>query len=420
MIDRIKEEFKQGKHFLVFSGFKILGQALFAVLPLAIAFFLSPEGFGSYSLAIMIIYFLTALLIGSSSQPFVVYASEELKEHQKVNKTFSVRMLLLFYSTIIFVVLMIISWQWIGSFASLTNNQVLFMIAAYFGVGLRYFFESFFLGINKRMHHATYQVLTAGIMIIGLLILYFYFTITLENVFILLFIGPVLAFLSMIGSVNFKQVFPLELDKKLLAKYFHYTKWVVFGGIGVYLINWGDNVILRLFVSLDEIGVYNLGYQIFKGLNMLIFTISMYFLPFISQNIKNKKKIKDYLYKKRPKILVVGIGGLGILYFLIPFIITFLYGKEYAASIGIAQVLVIAAFFALYKDFYSPIIHSLKRYKFSNKAVIFAAFLNLFLDYLFVPLWGIMGAAIATTTTYIVGAMITLYYFQTYCKSEIS
>jgi len=61
------------------------------------------------------------------------------------------------------------------------------------------------------------------------------------------------------------------------ALLFVLAAWAVgtfFGALSMYLINWGDNFVLRSFVSFESIGVYNLGYQIFKGLILLVGFVS--------------------------------------------------------------------------------------------------------------------------------------------------
>ena len=80
MIKGLKQDLKGGKFFLIFSAIKILAQGLFALMPLIIAKFLNPDGFGSYSLSLMIVLFFVSLFINASQTPFVVYAGEEQKD----------------------------------------------------------------------------------------------------------------------------------------------------------------------------------------------------------------------------------------------------------------------------------------------------------------------------------------------------
>ena len=337
MLKTIKKDFAHGKNFLIFSILKVLGQALFAVLPLIFAYFLSPEGFGAYSLSIMIIYLFTILLVSSSTQPFVVYASEELKKTNKISKTITTRLVLLAISTVVFFILAFAFAGPISKFASLSRNQFYLLLLAYLGVGIKYFFESLFLGLNQRNHHAVYELLTAFFSILIVIYFYYFSTINLENIFIMLFVAPIIAFLFMSFTIDYSKLFPLKFNKTAFRSMLDYTKWMLLGNTSVYIVNWGDNLVLRYFVSLKEIGIYNLGYQVLKGLIMLSVAVNLYFLPFISQQINNKTKIRDYLYKKRPKIFLLGLAGIIALYFMLPYFINLIYGDNYKESVQLQE-----------------------------------------------------------------------------------
>ena len=419
MLKTIKKDFAHGKNFLIFSILKVLGQALFAVLPLIFAYFLSPEGFGAYSLSIMIIYLFTILLVSSSTQPFVVYANEELKKTNKISKTITTRLVLLAISTVVFFILAFAFAGPISKFASLSRNQFYLLLLAYLGVGIKYFFESLFLGLNQRNHHAVYELLTAFFSILIVIYFYYFSTINLENIFIMLFVAPIIAFLFMSFAIDYSKLFPLKFNKTAFRSMLDYTKWMLLGNTSVYIVNWGDNLVLRYFVSLKEIGIYNLGYQVLKGLIMLSVAVNLYFLPFISQQINNKTKIRDYLYKKRPKIFLLGLAGIIALYFMLPHFINLIYGDNYKESVTVARILLIAAVFVLYREFYSPIFSTLRQYRFIQTALMVFAALNIILDFFLVAWIGFIGAAVATTIAFLFSTITYEWYFRKYCKDRI-
>ena len=99
---KIKEELRQSKTLLTFTSLKAIGQTLGMIAPLVIAKFFSPELFGSYSLAKMIVFFFTTLLILSSQTPFIVFANQEKAKTGKINKAFSVQCVFLFLSLCLF------------------------------------------------------------------------------------------------------------------------------------------------------------------------------------------------------------------------------------------------------------------------------------------------------------------------------
>lgn len=419
MINIIKKELKQGETFLKFSALKIIAQMLMFLVPLLIAKYFSPEEFGIYSLGIMVVYFLTAILINSSQKAFIVYANQELKENNKINKAFTIRLIFLSASIIIFSALSLLFLNQLMQFTSMGKVQFLFLFLAYIGLGIRYSFESIFLALNKRIINAFYGMFVGVISIIYVLIAHYFFTLNLESIFLMFLIAPILAIPFVIKYIDMQKLFPLVFDKDLFKRMFDFTKWMIIGGAAIYFISWGDNLVLRYFVSLEEIGFYNLGYQIFKGMTILVGITGIYFLPFITQNLNKPSKIHNYLYKKRPRIFIMGIVGIAILYLFIPIFFSVLYGSTYDASINIVQILLIASVFILYQSFYVPIFDAMKRYRFTQITNILFVIINLLLDIFFVSIFGMVGAAIATVITYVGMSIVYEIYFRKNCKNNI-
>ena len=182
-------------------------------------------------------------------------------------------------------------------------------------------------------------------------------------------------------TVDFKQLFPFYLERQYFNKTFNFTKWVFLGVTAVYFINWGDNLVLRYFVSMEDIGVYNLGYQFFKGTMILFATLGAYFLPFISQHINDPKKIREYLYHKRPMILFAGAIVIAIGFLLTPKILGMIYGETYIESAAVLRVLLIGTLIYLYNVFYNPIMNALEKYKFIHLTNVVQVLLNVILKF---------------------------------------
>jgi len=418
MITKIKNELKQGKNFLSFSTLKILSQAILFIIPLILANFLAPDGFGAYSLSMMVVYFFTSLLIGSPQTPFVIYANEEFKKTNKINKSFTIQFIFFTGSLFFFFLLTLIFIKPLSNFASITITQFLFLIIAYVGLCIKTSFANVFLALNKKTLNATYEVIYAIISVIYIFVLSYLSLINLENIFLMFFISSILTSFILINKIDFNKIFPLVFDLKLFKKMWNYTKWVMLGGTAVYFINWGDNLVLKYFVSIEEIGVYNLGYQFFKGIITLSAMVNIYFLPYIAQNLNNKKALNNYFYKKRPKIMFLGCSGLVLLFFISPYIFSIFFGSAYGLSSDILRILIVGALFHLGYIFYYPIFNSLKKYKFMQIANIFHVLLNIFLTYIFVIWFGVMGAAIGTSMSYAARFVINEIYFRKYCKNK--
>ena len=86
MLGYIKRQISLARNLVTFTALKTTGQGLGMIAPLFIAAFFEPALFASYSLAKMIVFFFTALLVLSSQRPFIVYANQERAESGRINK----------------------------------------------------------------------------------------------------------------------------------------------------------------------------------------------------------------------------------------------------------------------------------------------------------------------------------------------
>jgi len=415
----IFDKFKSGKTLINYAFLKISSQGFLFLLSLILAKVLSPDRFGAYSLSLMIIYFFSALFMRSSQDPSIVMGTDELKQHSKINKIFTIRIIMLIQAIILFYLITRVFLQPISHFSSLDETGVFFLFFAYTGLCIRNFFEGTFLALNHRMAEAAYDAITNIISFIWLFVIYYFFIINIENIFIMFFISPIIAGLILIREIDLKKVLPFKFDPVIFRQMFNYTKWTILGSVGLHFVNWVDTFVLRIFVSLDQIGIYYLGYQIFKGILILISIARVYYLPFISQHIKDEKKMRNYLTNKRWIMMAVGFIGLCLIYIALPYLFNILYSDAYQGSVTVARILLVGAVFSLYQTFYSPIFDSMRRYEFTQLASILMVAINLVLDYILVFLYGFLGAAVATAITYAILSLIYEMYFRKYLMNII-
>ncbi|HEY9205614.1 MAG TPA: oligosaccharide flippase family protein [Candidatus Methanoperedens sp.] len=413
MINKLLDELYQSKTFLRFTLLKIFGQLISFSIPLMIAKIFSPEKFGSYSLIMLILFFFTSVFIFSFQTPFIAFAIEEYQNSSKINKTFSIQLFFFVVSIILFLISIFNFKSYIINFSNISDKQLIYFFLAYLGIGLNSFVENLFLALNRRICSSLYYSIYGIFNLV--LFAYYYDNLDLNMILSIYFISSVLSTTIFITKIQINKLFPLIIDKKLFFEMLHWSKWQIMGSTAIFFINWGDNIILRYFVSIEKIGYYNLGYQIFKGLISLTYIISSYFMPFISININNKQKIYDYLFIKRIKIVFLGISILSFIFITIPYFLSLIFGNIYEESIVIIRILLVGNLFFLFQIFYAPIVYGHKDYKFIAFVNIVQMCINLIADVVLIYSFGIMGAAFAT----IIGYSISFCFFEIYIRKNI-
>jgi O-antigen/teichoic acid export membrane protein len=416
ILKKIKREMVEGKTLLGFGALRSIGQGLAMLEPLIVAKIFAPELFASYILAKMIVYFFLTLTIVSSTSPFIVFASQERVETGKINRTFSVQLTFLTAGILVFVAIILPFQNYFAAFAGISSGDLAFVLLACVGLALKTFVCNLLMAINARVRCAAAE-LTFGILILSLLLyLCFIGKVNIKSVFLIQFIASLLAAGIFARSIDFRMMSPFHLDGSHLRQMFAFTKWVFVGAMAIFLVDWGDNLVMRYFVPMGQIGIYNFAYQIFKGIIILITIVDSYFTPFVSMNIGNKEVIRTYMYSKRPKVVMFGLAVICILFLAIPPAAGLVYKNVYRGSNGVLMVLLISAVLALYSAFFIPLWDSLKRYRFAQVVNISQGAAKIILGLILVPLIGIYGAAIATVSVYLLRAVSYEIYFRKYIK----
>lgn len=404
---------------MTFTGIKAVGQALGMIAPLVVAKFFSAELFGSFSLARMVVFFFVSLLIASTQIPFIVFANQERAESGKISKSFTVQCVFLILSFCIFGAVIFPFGKYVTAFAKINYGDLIFVVLAFVGLAVKTFVCGLFLATGNRLKNALAELVFGLLSILLIFVFYLFYRIDLRSVFLIYFISSVVLVICFLGLIDYSVLLPFRLDRQQFHGLLEFTKWQFMGITAIYFINCGNNLVLRYFVPMGDIGVYNFGYQLFKGLMVLLASIGAYFLPFISQHINSPKKIREYLYSKRPKILLAGIIVIIGAYFVFPFGIDLIYGEVYQGNEKVFRILLLATATSSYSIFYGTLFTALRRYKFIFFTYIFQISINLIMNILLIPLLGISGAAVATVIGYASKAIFFELYFRLKVKKSL-
>jgi O-antigen/teichoic acid export membrane protein len=413
MLKRIRKELADGRHFLQFGFLSALGQGLGMVSPLVIARFFSPELLGNYYLTKTVVFFFTALLLSYMQTPFVVFASREREKTGKISKSFSVQCIFYIFSAVVFLLAVLFGGRAITEFAKIPFNYLFIVIGAFMGIALKTVICDLFLATGQRMKNAFAEFAFGGVIFVCVIMLCLTGLVGLRSVFLVYFVSGLLVFVVFIRGFDFNLLAPLSFDRQQFWDTLTFASWIFIGGTAAYFIGWGnDNIVLRFNTSTGNIGAYNLGCDIYRGIIMLIFIIYLYFLPFVSQHISSKEKINEYLWRKRPRIFFLGFAFIVLIYIFAPYAFKIAYRGVYEDSAGVLRILLFASALALYNIFYEAIFNALKKYKVTQTANVLHVLLNLILDIILVPVMGIRGAAVAAVISYAFRVVIYESYFR--------
>lgn len=416
MLNRIKKQLIEGKTLLLFGFLKGLVQ----VVPLIIAYFFSEDMFGTYSLAKMVVFFFIALLITTPQTPFVVYASRERAETGKINKLFSIQAVFFIFGIVLYTVLTVIFNGPIRRFAGISVSDLICMSLGFAGIALSSFLSNLFLALGQRVKNSLSELAYGVIMLAIIVGLAATGKLSIQTVFLTYFISSIITLFIFVGTIPWGNLLPFDFSVTYFWKMFNFTKWFFLGATATYFIDWGDNAILKIFnASTADIGQYSFAYQIFNGLVTLIYVLNSYFLPFVSENVRDSGKMRDYLYSKRPRILLFGLVILTAVFFACPYVFQIIYKGSYHSSVNILRILLIGCALTLYNTFYIPLLNALQLYKFSQTTNVVTMVIKVFLNAVLIFKYGLYGAAAGTVITYLCTTIIYESYYRIKMKKLI-
>lgn len=398
------------KRFLVFTILKVLIMILGLVTNILIVNKLSINDYGIFSVALMFIGLITTFGFSWSSSSILYYGSREKAETGSINKTFWSRNIIIAVSLIITTILFFLFKSQINDYIGL-NITFLIMLWLYISVAEDYL-SQYFLAVKKQILSSMISV-TAKVIYITMIII---FDFDVQTLIVLNIISHSTVLLYVLGF-NKKDVSNFEFDREWFKEVLNFSLWQLFGYSGLYLINFGDTVVIKHFMTTEDVAIYNAAYKLFNAISSFSFVLSSYYAGNVTQYFanNNSNKIKDFFYKER--FIVFGLSFLGhiLVMLLSKPIIVALYGDRYSQAIIIFNFLMVGSIFRYLSVFYMLYYNTNKKHKLQQNINIFRSILNVCLNIIFIQLFGLVGPALATTTAIIITTLISLIY----CEKKI-
>ncbi|MCB0776291.1 MAG: oligosaccharide flippase family protein, partial [Chitinophagaceae bacterium] len=134
--------------------------------------------------------------------------------------------------------------------------------------------------------------------------------------------------------------------------------------IGKFVINQSDRLFLAKMVSVEEMGVYSVGYLVGSAILIIVTAFSNFFNPFLFERLKRgSEDDKKEIIKVSYVFSGIALGALILLTFISPFIFRVFIGKSYATGIQYVFWIGLSYFFWSFYNIFSGYIFFLKKTK---------------------------------------------------------
>ncbi len=362
---------------------------------------LSKEEFGTFNIFIAIYFFARLFSENSLNLPFIKYASDGEYDPPLVN--FQMILLKTFYVVGISLLVLLFA-DLIVVYSGLSRKKLLYLLPCILLALTFYMFVGQVLISRLRMRQLFfYESLSTFIFLVFLGAGFFFLTsFTTENLLIL-FSATMLAS-AMLGSFLFRKHIHVsyQLSTELLLKIVNYSKFTVLSGISSVVILKADVLMLGYYRSPQEVGVYGMALFVNEAVNVIFDSVLRICLPkasALSCETDNKKikllfrqSVKNIYIGIIPIIMLIGISA--------PTAINLIYKGRYDDSILLIYLFLASSLIKPIGYVAGTILGATGNIRLDNRNCWIAAVLNVICNFLLIPRFGVMGAAISSTLSF--------------------
>jgi O-antigen/teichoic acid export membrane protein len=414
MKDKIKE---LSKDTILYGISTIVGRFLnFILVPFYTNVFSTTEN-GVFNNVYAYIAFFNVVYIYGMDAAFMKFYSTADPEKKK--NIFSTPYLFVFGSSIFFSLLLIIfKTQFLQLMDVGPENSVLhtylILILLFDTIALVPFAN---LRLHRRVIKFTSIKITNIIINLSLnLILILHFKMGIEAIFIANLAASIFSFIALTPDI-FKNLH-FKIDKEILKKMLYFGLPYLPASVSSMIVQVIDRPLVQAMTNTETLGIYSANYKL--GIFMMLFVTMFQFAwqPFFLTNAK-EENAKELFSKILTLFLLVSSM---IWIVLTLFVDDFarwqilpgksIIGKEFLSGLPIVPIILLGYLFnGLYYNFQAGL-YIEEKTKYFPLVTGLGAVVNVVINIVLIPVWGIMGAALATLAAYITMAAGLFYFSQ--------
>ncbi|MBT4824936.1 flippase [Candidatus Woesearchaeota archaeon] len=337
-----------------------------------------------------------------------------------------ITLITLFVSLLIVISIIILSPFIAENFLHTSNaTPIIILVAiAFFIAGGEWFFKNTFQGYQMMGIFSSMNLIRAILLlffafifiilgkgIFGVAYAYILTPIVIVMVYMFIFIKKAEPdFLRIKSNFKIKEIYNNPLVKKIKD----FAIPTMLGTGAMVIITYTDSIMLTFFSGVFFVGLYNVALPAANFIGQIVLPLRTIIYP-LSSELWTKKEIVKLSEGIKIVYKYLFMFLLPILFIFIAFskdIITILFGAKYVAASGPLSILCIGMFFLSFSQINYSTIGGIGKPKLNTYATIIAAISNTILNLVLIPLYGIIGAAIATSTSYLIMATISNIYLK--------
>lgn len=350
------------------------------------------------------------LVMGLDSAYSAFYFEKEDRERPR--RVFSSILALLFVIGVVPLIACLFSK---GLSAIIFGNSEYYMvlILALIGVMMNLWFLPFALEIRMQNRMTVYGMITV-ISSLCMILLNIYFVSVLKiGVLALVLSTAIVYFLQLVlFGCCVKTRFSFSfIDRVLIKKMLHFSLPLVPTVVATWILNLSDRYVILYFLGEGEVGIYGIGGRFITLVNMIVSGVSMAYTTFAYSNVDNPEAKKQY--SSVLNLMYVLLAGIAFIISLFAKeIVQLMAAPAYALAYEPMRDMMFAQVIYAISTITSYGIYFKKKSGYALISTTIAAVVNLVLNFMLIPKFGIAAAAATTLVGYVIMFLINYVVSQ--------
>jgi len=213
-----------------------------------------------------------------------------------------------------------------------------------------------------------------------------------------------------------KNIKPLSVDKELIVFSFP----LMLMGMSLLLMGWTDILVLGFFEEATNVGIYSAALNTCVLLTFLLQAFRLIFMPIISE-LFSSGKVQEIrrIYKTLTRWLFSFIFPMFLLFIIFPDkILVLFFGSEFVSGSSALVILTFGYLLLISTGLPLYTITAIGKTKLNMYITVLAAVSNLILNLVLIPIFGIIGAAIAMTVSLAFRGIVSLCFLYKEIKIQ--
>lgn len=392
--------------------FKILSSIFTQMSSLFLIYLLPPSEFGYLTLIISVAQVMFTLTSGWSNGAVINLGTKRFAETGTYKDIVYYRGVLVLVCFVVISILFLISKRFIIGMVKLDEN-IMYVYILYLG----YMFYDFSYQLLYPGNKNNLQSVIEFVYTLSLLIITLTFVKTIQNY---TFVFLLLSFLFLLATITCYVIYfgndKFKWNSYQFKNVLKYSSWQLLSVIGIYLVNLGNNYVFVLNrIPVESIGLYNFAFRLFSGFTVVFGLFGILIPKWIHAKEVNNKILVRRIYLI---IFCLSLGYLLLALVIKPFIV--IIGKtDYLESAQIFYCLFPAFIFMCYVNLMNTVVANTKFYKLAQYAILLQVVSIFIFGIPLVRFYGINGAIIAASLSYMICAMFFYILFMKNVKRSL-